>query len=63
MLTFGRGANIVTAAINLSVLLSCVTVLVATFSVEGGEIHTDISKTIPIRDFFIYKRTVLFCSS
>ena len=34
-LTFGRITNIVTAAINGPVLLSCVTVLEVTFSVEG----------------------------
>ena len=50
MLTFGRVTDIVTAAINLSELLSCVTVLVATFSVEGGEIHTDIPETISVPD-------------
>ena len=46
--TFCGISDIVTAAINLSVLLSCVTVLVATFSVEGGEIHTDIPKTVSV---------------
>ena len=48
MFIFGRVADIVTAAINLSVLLSRVTVLVATFCVERGEIHTDISKSISV---------------
>ena len=47
-LTFGRITNIVTAAINGPVLLSCVTVLVVTFSVEGEKIHTDIPKTISV---------------
>ena len=48
MFTFGRVTDIVTAAINLSELLSCVTVLVATFSVERREIHTDIPKTVSV---------------
>ena len=47
-LTFGRITNIVTAAINGPVLLSCVTVLEVTFSVEGEKIHTDIPKTISV---------------
>ena len=46
ILTFGRITDIVTAAIYFSVLLSCVTVLVVTFSVEGEKIHTDIPKTV-----------------
>ena len=58
-ITFGRIANIVAAAINGPVLLCRVTVLVATLSVEGGEISADIPETISVGDDFLSNRTVL----
>ena len=52
-------ANIVTAAINGSVLLCWVTVLVATLSVVGGEISADIPETNSVGDNPLPNRTVL----
>ena len=52
-MTFSRIANIVAAAINGPVLLRWVTVLVATLSVEGGEISADIPETVSIGDNFL----------
>ena len=63
VLTFGRIANIVAAAINGPVLLSWVTVLVATLSVEGGEISADIPETVSVRDDIFSKRIVVCHSS
>ena len=52
-------ANIVAAAINGSVLLCWVTMLVATLSVEGGEISADIPETISVGDGIISNRNVV----
>ena len=49
-LTFGRISDIVATAINGSVLLCKVTVLVATLSVEGGEVSADIPEAISVGD-------------
>ena len=52
-------ANIVAAAINGSVLLCWVTVLVATLSVEGGEISADIPETNSVGDDIFSIRTIV----
>ena len=53
-ITFSRIADIVAAAINGSVLLCWVTVLVATLGVEGGKIGADIPETVSVGDDFLF---------
>ena len=61
-ITFSRISNIVAASINGPILLCKVTVLVATLSVEGGEISADIPETVSVRDDIFSKR-IIVCHS